>query len=51
MKVRHATFGLGVVKEKTGRGIEAKLLVSFRDAGVKKLAVKYAGLEKASIRP
>ncbi|MEK6791642.1 MAG: 3'-5' exonuclease, partial [Deltaproteobacteria bacterium] len=46
MKVRHATFGLGVVKEKTGRGIEAKLLVSFRDAGVKKLAVKYAGLEK-----
>ncbi len=45
MKVRHSTFGLGVIKEKTGRGIEAKLLVNFRDAGVKKLAVKYAGLE------
>lgn len=46
MKVRHATFGLGVIKEKTGRGIEAKLLVSFSGAGVKKLAAKYAGLEK-----
>ncbi|MBI5236688.1 MAG: UvrD-helicase domain-containing protein [Deltaproteobacteria bacterium] len=45
MKVSHATFGLGVIKEKTGRGMEAKLLVNFRDVGVKKLAVKYAGLE------
>ncbi|MBI5562042.1 MAG: UvrD-helicase domain-containing protein [Deltaproteobacteria bacterium] len=45
VKVRHPTFGLGVIKEKTGSGPGAKVTVSFKDAGLKKLALRYAILE------
>ncbi|MBI5344277.1 MAG: UvrD-helicase domain-containing protein [Deltaproteobacteria bacterium] len=44
MKVKHPLFGVGVIKERSGQGDNAKLTVSFKDAGIKKLAVKYAGL-------
>lgn len=44
MKVVHPSFGVGVIKERSGIGEETKLTVSFKDAGVKKLIVKYASL-------
>jgi len=43
--VKHPNFGVGVIKEKTGNGQDAKVTVSFKDAGVKKLALRYAILE------
>ncbi|MBI5885228.1 MAG: UvrD-helicase domain-containing protein [Deltaproteobacteria bacterium] len=43
--VKHPNFGVGVIKEKTGNGPDAKVIVSFKDAGVKKLALRYAILE------
>ncbi|MBI3092462.1 MAG: UvrD-helicase domain-containing protein [Candidatus Tectomicrobia bacterium] len=45
MRVRHAIFGVGVVREVSGSGDTLKLSVEFPGAGVKKLMVKYAGLE------
>ncbi len=47
MKVVHPSFGIGVIKERSGQGADTKLTVSFRDAGVKKLIVKYASLTPA----
>ncbi len=47
MKVVHPSFGVGVIKERSGAGADTKLTVSFRDAGVKKLIVKYASLTPA----
>lgn len=47
MKVVHPSFGIGVIKERSGAGADTKLTVSFRDAGVKKLIVKYASLTPA----
>ncbi|MBI5238188.1 MAG: UvrD-helicase domain-containing protein [Deltaproteobacteria bacterium] len=44
MKVVHPAFGVGVIKDRSGRGDEIKLTVSFSNAGVKKLAVRYAHL-------
>ncbi len=43
--VMHPTFGPGVVKSREGRGDDLKVWVSFPSAGMKKLKVKYAGLE------
>jgi len=47
MKVVHPSFGIGVIKDRSGQGGDTKLTVSFRDAGVKKLIVKYASLTPA----
>ncbi len=44
MLVVHPAFGVGVIKDRSGRGDETKLTVSFSNAGVKKLAVRYAHL-------
>lgn len=44
MKVVHPAFGVGVIKDRSGRGDDTKLTVSFSNAGVKKLAVRYAHL-------
>jgi len=44
MRVRHPSFGVGVVKESSGAGENAKLTVRFAEAGVKRLALKYASL-------
>jgi DNA helicase-2/ATP-dependent DNA helicase PcrA len=44
--VRHPVFGIGRVQRCEGEGEGAKVVVHFPSAGVKKLAVKYAKLEK-----
>ncbi|MDO8427271.1 MAG: 3'-5' exonuclease [Deltaproteobacteria bacterium] len=43
-KVKHPSFGIGVIKERSGRGEDMKVTVSFKDIGLKKLAIKYAPL-------
>jgi DNA helicase-2/ATP-dependent DNA helicase PcrA len=45
--VRHSKYGRGLVLRREGAGESAKLTVSFRGYGQKKLVEKYAGLEKA----
>lgn len=45
-RVLHATFGLGEVLASSGAGEQAKVDVDFGSAGVKRLAVKYAPMEK-----
>lgn len=46
-KVRHASFGVGVIRGLEGSGEGRKVTVLFRSSGVKKLALKYARLEPA----
>lgn len=46
-KVRHQKYGVGTVMKFEGDGDDAKLTVYFRSAGLKKLVVKYAGLQPA----
>lgn len=45
-KVRHAKFGTGVIVTAQGAGDDAQVSVAFPDAGVKKLLLAYAKLEK-----
>ena len=44
-KVRHATFGIGIVRRSEGRGEQEKLMVQFARAGMKKLIRRFANLE------
>jgi DNA helicase-2/ATP-dependent DNA helicase PcrA len=44
LRVRHPSFGLGVIKAREGVGGDTKLTVNFKHAGQKKLIVKYASL-------
>jgi DNA helicase-2/ATP-dependent DNA helicase PcrA len=44
-KVRHAKLGVGTVLKLEGEGEETKLTVHFQSHGLKKLVVKYAGLQ------
>jgi len=44
-RVRHATFGEGVVLSVEGQGAHARVQVNFATAGAKWLVVAYAGLE------
>ena len=44
IKVRHPSFGLGIIKAREGAGENTKLTVLFKHAGKKKLVVKYAHL-------
>ncbi len=44
-RVRHPTFGVGVVRRSEGRGDGEKLSVQFARAGMKKLIRRYANLE------
>ena len=46
-RVRHPTYGIGTVLECEGEGDDTKLTVSFPGYGKKKLAERYAPLEKA----
>ncbi|MCG3110675.1 MAG: UvrD-helicase domain-containing protein [Candidatus Manganitrophus sp. SB1] len=46
--VRHPLFGIGRVQRCEGEGEGAKVTVAFSSAGTKKLALKYARLEKCS---
>ena len=43
--VKHASFGVGRVMAKEGRGENLKITVRFNQVGTKKLMVKYANLE------
>jgi DNA helicase-2/ATP-dependent DNA helicase PcrA len=47
MRVMHPSFGVGVIKDRSGIGEETKLTVRFQGTGTKKLMVKYAGLVPA----
>jgi DNA helicase-2/ATP-dependent DNA helicase PcrA len=47
MKVRHATFGVGIVTDIEEQGDDYKITVRFNTAGLKKLLAKYARLEPA----
>ncbi len=44
MLVEHPSFGVGVIKERSGTGEETKLTINFQSSGTKKLIVKYASL-------
>jgi DNA helicase-2/ATP-dependent DNA helicase PcrA len=44
-RVRHPTFGMGIVRRTEGRGEAEKLSVHFARAGMKKLIRRYANLE------
>ena len=43
-RVRHATYGEGVIRAVEGKGEKAKVTVHFRSYGVKKLILGYANL-------
>ncbi len=45
--VKHPKFGPGIIINSEGRGADARVQVSFSDAGVKWLALEYARLEPA----
>ena len=45
-RVLHTTFGLGTVLETSGAGDALKAMVDFGSAGVKKLSVKHAPMQK-----
>lgn len=44
-RVRHKKFGVGVVQRREGEGAHAKLLIYFRNYGMKKLVAGYANLQ------
>ncbi len=44
-RVRHPTFGVGIVRRIEGRGETEKLSVQFARAGMKKLMRRFANLE------
>ncbi len=46
-RVRHGSFGVGTIKRLEGAGEQQKVIVAFRSVGVKKLLLKFAGLEPA----
>ncbi len=43
-RVRHSTYGEGIIKAVEGKGEKAKVTVQFRNCGVKKLILGYANL-------
>ncbi|HYA12457.1 MAG TPA: DUF3553 domain-containing protein [Thermodesulfovibrionales bacterium] len=45
-RVKHPTWGIGVVRDCYGDGDEQKITVNFPNIGLKRLAVKFANLEK-----
>jgi DNA helicase-2/ATP-dependent DNA helicase PcrA len=47
MKVRHGSFGIGVVKAREGVGEDVKLTIMFKGAGLKKIIVRYAPIMPA----
>jgi DNA helicase-2/ATP-dependent DNA helicase PcrA len=46
-KVRHAKFGVGTVMRLEGEGENQKLSINFAGYGLKKVVLKYAGLQRA----
>jgi DNA helicase-2/ATP-dependent DNA helicase PcrA len=47
LRVRHVKFGVGTVRRLEGAGDQQKVVVQFPSVGLKKLLVKFAGLEPA----
>ncbi len=45
-RVKHSKWGVGVVRDCYGEGEEQKITVNFPEYGVKRLALKFANLEK-----
>ncbi len=45
-RVRHPKWGIGVIRECYGEGDEMKVCVNFPKVGLKRLAIKYAQLER-----
>ncbi|MCK5738885.1 UvrD-helicase domain-containing protein [bacterium] len=45
MRVKHAKFGKGIIRDVDGSGESLKVTVNFENVGQKKLMVKYANLE------
>jgi DNA helicase II / ATP-dependent DNA helicase PcrA len=45
-RVKHPTWGVGVVRDCYGDGDDQKITVNFQNIGLKRLAVKFANLEK-----
>jgi DNA helicase II / ATP-dependent DNA helicase PcrA len=45
-RVKHPAWGIGVVRDCYGDGDETKIMVNFPNFGVKRLAVRFANLEK-----
>ncbi|HIJ95310.1 MAG TPA: UvrD-helicase domain-containing protein [Desulfuromonadales bacterium] len=47
MKLRHAKFGVGTLNKIEGEGDDQKVIITFNSVGLKKLLVRFAGLEIA----
>ncbi|MBI3753522.1 MAG: ATP-binding domain-containing protein, partial [Deltaproteobacteria bacterium] len=47
MKIKHPSFGIGIIKAKEGVGEDAKLTIMFQSMGPKKLIAKYVSLPEA----
>jgi DNA helicase-2/ATP-dependent DNA helicase PcrA len=45
-RVKHPTWGVGVVRDCYGDGDEQKIMVNFPSFGLKRIAIKFADLEK-----
>jgi DNA helicase-2/ATP-dependent DNA helicase PcrA len=45
-RVRHPSWGIGVVRDCYGDGDDQKIMVNFPNFGIKRLAVRFANLEK-----
>jgi DNA helicase-2/ATP-dependent DNA helicase PcrA len=47
MRIKHPSFGIGIIKAKEGVGQDAKLTIMFQNIGPKKLIAKYVSLPEA----
>lgn len=45
-RVRHPKWGIGVVRDCYGEGDDKKIMVNFPSVGIKRLAIKFANLER-----
>ncbi len=45
-RVKHPTWGVGVVRDCYGDGDDQKITVNFPSIGVKRIAIKFVNLEK-----
>ena len=46
-RVRHPKFGVGIIRRLEGKGDNQKVIIQFSSIGMKKLLLKFAGLEPA----
>ena len=48
-RVKHPSWGVGVVRDCLGEGDDTKITVNFPTVGLKRLAIKYANLERIKL--